>query len=238
MNDRETASMAASTGRSRIGLAGLLVLLVLMLAGCGTMDKETEHRILTFFFTGVPPLEQAQGTGAADQGEAIGAQGITSEPESAEAEPEPEPQSWVHGPVAANQCDLCHTVAASQGLSSVNVQGAANRLVMPVEELCVSCHETKSAAAAEEQGLQMHPPVAIGLCIHCHEPHRANRRFLLRAEDNRTLCMGCHYAEVLPQTDAHVNSDMDCMLCHNPHMGQTSTMLRMDFDEAVDRYAE
>jgi predicted CXXCH cytochrome family protein len=216
--------------------AALGVLGVVGLVGCSAMDKEDKHRMLTFFFTGVPPLEDETAAATpADQSPTIalptpgGRTPVKRASDSTSG-------VWVHGPVGANQCDLCHTVSPGTGFSSVSVPGAGVRLQEPKEQLCLGCHPEKGPEAARAQGARLHKPAAAGWCTACHDAHRALRRYQLRGANNRELCSGCHKKSSLSTVTGHTNGGGDCLNCHNAHMGRTKRMLRVNFDESVESY--
>jgi len=89
----------------------LWVFLLALLSGCG---GKTRYQVLTFFFDGVPPPEEARGE-AGKRNQKEGA------PAAAAA------RYMEHGPYAAKQCESCHVKAS-------------NRLVLPIDELCFQCH--------------------------------------------------------------------------------------------------
>ena len=89
----------------------LPVLLLALLCGCAGKSR---HEILTFFFDGVPPPEEARGEvgkGSKKEGAPVAATARYIE----------------HGPYATRQCEACHVKAS-------------NRLVLPINELCFQCH--------------------------------------------------------------------------------------------------
>jgi predicted CXXCH cytochrome family protein len=82
------------------------------------------------------------------------------------------PAQYVHGPVAIGSCTVCHDPHGQTSPSFLTASG---------ETLCFRCHT--------ESDVLKHLAILPGSdgvllrdkgCIHCHDPHQADRRFLLR----------------------------------------------------------
>jgi predicted CXXCH cytochrome family protein len=175
------------SGRGRA--AALCAAASLLLACTGPRG----HRILTFLFDGVPPLEEPGAAAAGRPGAAPG--GPAAVPARA------------HGPYAAKMCEGCHET------------GRGNALVVPADQLCGRCHvldlgkkyvhgplnaggcllchdphESKSPyLLVAESGafcLGCHDRWSLGptegheaagpSCTFCHEAHMSDRRYLLK----------------------------------------------------------
>lgn len=209
-----------------LGLAG----------GCST---EARHQVLTFFFTGVPAPgeEQSARTEAEKRVEAAPAK------RRMRREFFQEPQFFAHGPYGAGQCDKCHAVTASKPFRSeaagaIKAAPASDRksvgprLAAPLKELCLTCHGDMAHTVAQAQELWMHGPVADGWCVACHSPHRAARQYMLLGKNNAELCTGCHRKPDLLQTAEHQKKpEVDCLDCHNPHLGRSASLLKAEHDE-------
>lgn len=214
-----------------LGLALALGLVMTLATGC---DPLTRYKVLTFFFTGVPPY------------------GEEEKPEEEEVKPVEikkvsRGQSIVvkstrfsHGPYAANQCYLCHQTSGSGGYrgfgkkeevkSDVTVTtGVSGKLVVPLPELCVGCHTDKTRARAEADGLWLHGPVSTGVCTLCHGPHAGPEPYML-AKKAAEICRECH-AEGLIHNQAVHKDQPDCLSCHNAHLGKDSHLLKADYQE-------
>lgn len=79
---------------------------------------------------------------------------------------------YIHGPVAIGSCTVCH-----------DPHGQTNPafLVASGEALCFRCHTEADAL----KHLMIRPPGSVNFlrekgCVFCHDPHQADRRFLLR----------------------------------------------------------
>jgi predicted CXXCH cytochrome family protein len=170
--------------------------------GCAT--PEQRHRVLTFFFDGVPPLyPEEPGPMPAEPVDGQGQQLAQAGPAAGEIS--------VHGPVAKRECDGCHDADYS------------NRLKAEKEDLCWTCHEQDDFG-----GEVVHGPVAAGYCGGCHDPHESDYPFLLmRAPAD--LCEYCHDPldfESLP--DHRVEQGDGCQSCHDPHAAGRKYMLNSD----------
>jgi len=176
--------------RRRTGLAVVLCVVAGMsLPGC---SAGTSHRVLSFFFDGVPPLAPASSSGAdggaAQQGTATHAGNSSKHVPFAKKQcnechvsgtnnlvaPVPElcfrchkldltKRRYVHAPVVSGFCRLCHDPHNSRN---------PFLLVIKPEELCFFCHNAEDVyrnAAHRDRD---------ELCLKCHNPHADNRYFL------------------------------------------------------------
>ena len=105
---------------------------------------------------------------------------------------------FMHGPLVAEMCDLCHDHHASENPA---------QLRQPVNKLCLSCHEQVGGgihAITINDGTG-HPlsgktdPSDRGKgrelsCISCHDPHGGNARyyFVTGSDSKMDLCQMCH----------------------------------------------
>jgi predicted CXXCH cytochrome family protein len=212
----------------RIFIAMLaLTFLTTSISGC---TKQTKHKVLTFFFTGVPPLEEEKKDEV--------------EKNKSATEPIKVPTVvtvYTHPVTAANLCNKCHQTTANFSLfgrrtRTTSFQRGAlspGPLVMDRKELCVSCHKNRSAAEALAAGLWLHDTAAKGDCIACHDPHQSQHRYVLLAEPEE-ICIPCHKeAEMMNKVkdkEAH-KLPSDCLSCHNPHLGKDRALLTKDYKE-------
>ena len=128
---------------------------------------------------------------------------------------------YLHGPIAANECRVCHIVGENDKPPknhdlSYNKEG---------RELCLDCHEKL------EQFLQdknVHSPVEEE-CIICHDPHQSETKFLLTEEKLTDVCFTCHEDNMTTQNYVHGPvAGGDCIVCHNPHASEREFLLAMD----------
>ena len=217
--------------RSLPGAIAVACLLpTLMLAGCTT--PEQRHKVLTFFFTGVPdPLVAPEGVDASKMSPEELHQAILKARARANFKP---PGTYAHAPAVSNQCEFCHQMGSDKG--GVGARKIGPEMVAPVEKLCIGCHDDKGRDYAESLGMVSHKPVGDGMCVLCHEPHHAKQRYMLRGESRQKLCLICHTGKhaPIPPPGPHAwifGLKIECTECHNPHFGKTSRMFRSQFDE-------
>lgn len=173
------------------------------LAGC---NPAARHRILAFFFDGVPPLGSQQ-----VQKEQSDMQ--LAQRRDGSGVSESEKQVWfVHEP--RKDCTNCHV----RGVQSISSSAG---LIAPIPELCFRCHTDFLASE-----LFVHGPVAVGECLFCHENHKSRIPGLLRKEEPE-LCYECH--EILksePMPGHPSDPNQQCTQCHDPHTGSDRRFLK------------
>jgi len=221
--------------RSRLAilLPSLLAALALLavFSGC---TRQARYPVLTFFFTGVPPLDAPDEPPPAETptvDPALAKRALILAKAAAEAA-KPYEGPFIHGPYASRACDQCHEMAAggfgfgttSQGADKTIVPG---KFVLPPDQLCVACHTSKSVAVVQAAGLRLHGPAWN--CTLCHHSHNSQNRYFLRLVPAK-LCRQCHADGFIHDTELHAGVE-DCLDCHNPHMGRDAFMLRDDYQE-------
>lgn len=211
-------------------LSGLLLLaaVILFTTGC---DRYERHSVLTFFFTGVPPLDEGINEGSGETGQIK---------KAAKKRIYTPPVPFSHGPYAAGQCELCHDNLSTVGFRKSAkeepkgvpqlAQTTPGRLVTPLKELCVECHINKSRESESGEDLWFHGPVANGECVFCHSPHQSRFQYILLKATTVELCTQCHTGEYISATADHT-SGKECTSCHNAHMGKNRFLLKKDFNE-------
>lgn len=115
-------------------------------------------------------------------------------------------KEFVHGPVGAQICNVCHTT----------VEGKDHEFKFYAEkdELCFECHENSRDMMLEDH---IHTPVADGNCTGCHDPHQSDFRFSLKGKA-ADLCFQCHDKDLFSKNEIHGPVAVgDCNACHEPH---------------------
>lgn len=121
----------------------------------------------------------------------------------------PEQGDWMHGPVAQDQCGLCHHPHKS------NHEGV---LLANQTQLCFQCHDEPRLRQDPFHAQQLE---AQTKCSTCHDPHGAGNRLLLA--DGRTY--GRRFRAVADiRTTAHNDWSRDtCAGCHD--LGASNKLL-------------
>jgi predicted CXXCH cytochrome family protein len=99
---------------------------------------------------------------------------------------------YVHGPVRAINCKMCHGVHGGDNVAMLNSPGS---------EICLGCHP--AIQDVMDNAVSQHEPVVNGVCWDCHESHTSSYRPFLSeyypekfyapfAEDKYNLCFKCH----------------------------------------------
>lgn len=219
-------------GANKSVIVSVIVIALMIFAMTAGCDKYTRHNVLTFFFTGVPPLEEEKKVEEMDTVKILTM-------EKKKKRTPIEPVSFAHGPYAAGHCDTCHEASATVGFRKTDkmkvggipgLGGIPGRLVAPLRELCIDCHTQKSAVLAYSSDLWVHGPVAHGDCIVCHSPHRSPSQYMLLKEKSIELCTQCHTKGYMLEIEEH-KEEKECNLCHNPHLGKDRFLLKKDFNE-------
>lgn len=168
------------------------------LAAC---SPTTKHRVLTFFFDGVPDPDAKPQIGYPVVDGAM--PGTTSGPAREK------PAQYPHPPYRTGDCGGCHDAETGQ----VYMQ--------PNEGLCLRCH-----AAFTRDFAFVHGPVAVGDCDFCHHHHASAYKHVLRLSPEET-CLRCHAMEDLRGGEYHATIDEAiCTTCHDPHGGKTRFFLK------------
>lgn len=130
-------------------------------------------------------------------------------------------------------CATCHTAphAKKKGVLS---------LAAPVPDLCFMCHDK-----AKFSKKNIHPPVAGGDCLSCHNPHSSDAPRLLN-QQIRLVCQNCHPDKtngkhilggygfgdnhpIMGHLDpSHRGQELGCSSCHNPHSSGKKALLVND----------
>lgn len=116
---------------------------------------------------------------------------------------------FVHGPVAAEECAVCHKRISKHKFEPIGDVG----------KLCEECHEKLNTMKV------VHKPVEEGKCTKCHDPHQSSYRFQLRAQGN-DLCFLCHSKALTGGTFVHGPVTAGgCTTCHSVHQSEFPKLL-------------
>lgn len=182
------------------GLFALLLIAVgLVASACSTT---TRHKVLTFFFDGVPSIDAAASDKAATNTTSYASGTVQISSAAAIAFPKVT-GDVVHPPYQSQSCTACHEFGGPEGLTA------------PLAELCSQCHERIDI------GSVVHWPVKQGRCSLCHDPHQSPNPRLLRRPAT-TLCLSCHNGSQL----SHGPEMGACLDCHQPHSSNQAKLLK------------
>ncbi len=161
----------------------------------------TKHRVLTYFFDGVPDPNEVPQIGYASSGVAMA--GTTSDGKRKVV-----PQ-YAHEPYRKGECGGCHDAQTGQTYMPKN------------EGLCGRCH-----AGFTRKYAFVHGPAAVEHCAFCHHHHASSHEFMLHKGPTET-CLRCHSRDDLSGEAYHATIDEDvCTKCHNPHGGDDRFFLK------------
>lgn len=124
---------------------------------------------------------------------------------------------FVHGPVAAGECEACHGSAPGHALDP-----GAHKFPKPrkTPEICFECHDPfpKKQFA--------HGPYEEGECTACHSPHGSPNKYQLVAKGS-ALCLTCHDEALVGGAFVHGPVAVgSCTACHDPHTASYARNLR------------
>lgn len=173
-----------------LGAVLLCVAVLVFLAGC---DEVKKHKILTFFFDGVPPLGleylDPNSPEYAQQLEELEKVSMASRHETGKGckhchesgilkETIPDlcytchddymqQGAYVHAPVLVGDCLFCHDEHSS---------GNPALLRYPIPEMCYRCHDNRAVDLIEG-----HSDKRYKMCTTCHLPHVSSHRKFLKS---------------------------------------------------------
>lgn len=207
-----------------------MLLFTASLTGC---EQKTRHQALTFFFTGVPPLEKTGQIAEVKEQPNLTSDKIPKKPVQ-EA-----PELLFSHPVwASGNCTPCHegtgtflTPGVKRTTATVFKTGGGmpGKLTLAKNELCSQCHKDKKPQRALADNLWLHNTTAMGDCLACHDPHQSKNEKTLRQAPS-ILCLPCHKEGPFLATPVHQTGE-ECLSCHNPHMGIDKKLLTKEYKE-------
>lgn len=116
---------------------------------------------------------------------------------------------YVHGPVGAGQCNVCH-VEAKKGHPTGKKPDF--KLAATGKALCEKCHQPVDKFEFK------HTPVKNGECTACHDPHQSDAPKQLKKKKTSELCYSCHKnTQQIKKSQHGPVASGDCNVCHNPH---------------------
>ncbi len=127
---------------------------------------------------------------------------------------------YVHGPVAAGECKMCHGETPEKHSKNPKKNNFAE--IDNVAEKCYACHD------AFEAKKTTHAPVQDGECSSCHSPHGSPYKFQLLKEGG-SLCFDCHDESLVGEKFVHGPAAVGgCVACHEPHTANFEKNLKLE----------
>jgi predicted CXXCH cytochrome family protein len=181
----------------------------MFLAVAVSCDEVERHRVLTFFFDGVPPLYD-------ETGDANDVNDVNDVNLADVQQPEAEPAWFGHKPYRV--CKNCHDMSKKPG----SIRPDFTKLP---PALCYDCHPESDYSGSTDH---VHGPVAVADCLFCHEHHRSEHKHLLK-EAVPDLCYQCHDKEGIGAIEDHsLETYSACLDCHEGHSSPSKGLLRED----------
>jgi predicted CXXCH cytochrome family protein len=177
-----------------------IILLFMFVVSCNPVRR---HKVLTFFFDGVPLLE---GEDTADvnlpEQDKRQLSGVTL------------PVWIVHEPI--KECTNCHDMTKKP-------RWATPVFTKEPLQLCYECHPGSDYSGSVDY---VHGPVAIGDCMRCHNPHRSKQKHLLKLPVP-DVCYQCHEkADIVSIPDHSTELLSECLECHVGHASPARGLLK------------
>jgi predicted CXXCH cytochrome family protein len=123
---------------------------------------------------------------------------------------------YVHGPVAVNDCLICHKETGKHKFNPIK----------NVAALCYSCHDKLDSKKT------VHKPVKDGACTKCHNPHQSPNKFMLLG-GGAQLCFQCHSKNIVAGKFLHGPVAVgDCTACHSVHQSDFPLLLQAQSNDA------
>ena len=172
-------------------------------------DSAARHRVLSFFFDGVPKPGEATPVSTNEQ--KTDQTEVATEPSPADStDPVIVAKTYFsHPPYKTFQCRRCHQPAGVELVAT------------PQEGLCARCHADIPGDAAF-----VHGPVAVRDCLFCHHHHESAIPGMLLLPPDAT-CLRCHDRTDLTAVPQHAETDdHKCIDCHDPHAGNLRYFLK------------
>ena len=126
-------------------------------------------------------------------------------------------QTFIHSPIE-DDCLTCHEFNNKKHPEN---RGKEFTLIYRSPDLCYTCHDAKNEMK------YVHSPVDEGECLDCHSPHGSSQEFLLKSNDDGSICFECHDLDVENNHIQHgpVISNQ-CNTCHDAHQSDNSALLK------------
>lgn len=188
--------------RTSFSVVGLIIISVVSITIL-SCDEVQRHKMLTFFFDGVPPLgsEDVSDVNSVDEGD----QQVTQQNDT----------TWfIHKP--SKECTNCHDMSKIP-------KWATPEFTKEPPQMCYDCHPESSYSGSTDY---VHGPVVVGDCVFCHNPHRSKYEHLLKLPVP-DICHSCHEKEDIESIADHSAELLsECLDCHVGHSSPAKGLLK------------
>lgn len=138
---------------------------------------------------------------------------------TSECHPKINKEVFVHGPVAAGECKICH------GESPGHWEDPVKYRFKPAAGTSVNCFKCHEKFPAKKY---THYPVQEGECTDCHSPHGSPYKFQLLYKGG-DLCFQCHDESMVAGKYVHGPAAVGgCIICHEPHVADYAKNLKAE----------
>jgi predicted CXXCH cytochrome family protein len=132
---------------------------------------------------------------------------------------------FVHGPVRAKGCTICH-IPASEPLLVKGKKEVVAKLPkdhpplfkidkLHIESTCFLCHDEFEDSL--KKATIIHGAIKKKGCLSCHNPHAGNNKFLIPSAKMGDVCIKCHKMDENVKTPHEPVAKGECTKCHDSH---------------------
>lgn len=128
---------------------------------------------------------------------------------------------FIHGPMKAHGCKVCHQVIGNTEKHPIFEKTNA----AAINKACFVCHDEMSTLTTNSHSV--HKVISEKACTSCHDPHQSEHKHLLKESGQLNLCVKCHEAQSKIHS-RHALKEMKegCLSCHQPHSSKEAHLLK------------
>lgn len=135
---------------------------------------------------------------------------------------------FIHGPLKAKGCHVCHRPANSL-LPSLPAKHPMISKILPkdLNHACLVCHDEEHFIKAR----YLHDAIKDKGCTQCHDPHMSTKKHLLKTDEPPKLCLDCHKKTAEHIQEAKIQhggleKQGSCLNCHVAHHSDIKHLLK------------
>jgi len=143
---------------------------------------------------------------------------------------------FVHGPVQAEGCTVCHIPASEPQLVKGKKEVFADLPedhpplfkidTLHIESICFLCHDDFGDLI--KKATSIHSVIKQQGCPSCHNPHAGDNEFLLSSAKIGDVCSECHEMDANLKHPHEPVAEGDCTECHDSHSSGFKNLLIED----------